>query len=100
MLRLANRRATPRTAGRTEVKAYSNSSRVTLEVDGRVIGVAPVVDRVATWPDVVLAPGHARLRVVDDRGHEDAIEWDVKPGPVPAPADAHGVAASNVPLSP
>jgi len=100
VLHLANRRATPRTAGRTEVKAYSNSSRVTLEVDGRVIGVVPVVDRVATWPAVVLGPGHARLRVVDDRGHEDAIEWDVKPGPAPAPTDARGVAASNVPPSP
>jgi len=100
VLHLANRRATPRTAGSTEVKAYSNSSLVTLEVDGRVMGVAPVVDRVATWHGVVLTPGHARLRVVDDRGQEDAIEWDVKPGPASAPAGDLGVAASSVPLFP
>ncbi len=61
------------------VKAYSNARHLTLEVSGHVVGTAPVVDRVATWPGVVLAPGRQRIEVRADHGASDRVEWEVTP---------------------
>ena len=79
MLHLANRRASPRSAGPVEVKAYSNAPRVTLELDGAPVGTVPVVDRIATWPAVNFTPGRHTLHVRDERGTTDSIEWEITP---------------------
>ncbi|XHS77387.1 glycoside hydrolase family 9 protein [Burkholderiaceae bacterium UC74_6] len=83
VLHLANRRATPRPAGSASIKAYSNSRQVSLEINGQAMGTVPVVDRVAEWPAVPLAAGRALLRVRDERGLTDTVEWTVR-----APADS------------
>ncbi|KQV47931.1 hypothetical protein ASC95_18265 [Pelomonas sp. Root1217] len=79
VLHLANRRASPRPAGTVAVKAYSNGRQASLEVNGKPMGTVPVVDRIATWPAVPLAPGRTTLRVRDERGATDSIEWDIQP---------------------
>jgi beta-galactosidase len=79
VLHLANRRASPRPTGRIVVKAYTNAERVTLEVDAQPIGTVPVVDRIATWPAVTFTPGRHTLRVRDERGTTDSIEWELTP---------------------
>ena len=79
VLHLANRRATPRAAGAATVKAYSNARHLTLEVNGRAIGRAEVVDRVALWPRVVLAPGRQVLVVRSEDGASDRADWEVLP---------------------
>ncbi|MBW8848304.1 MAG: hypothetical protein JF607_25450 [Burkholderiales bacterium] len=79
VLHLANGRASPRAAGTVAVKAYSNAQRVSLEINGRPVGTVPVVDRIATWPAVTLVPGRTTLRVRDERGVSDSIEWEIRP---------------------
>lgn len=79
VLHLANRRASPRPAGTVAVKAYSNGRQASLEVNGKPMGTVPVVDRIAAWPAVPLAPGRTTLRVRDERGATDSIEWDIQP---------------------
>lgn len=79
VLHLANRRASPRPAGTVTVKAYSNARRLTLEVNGRAVGSAEVVDRIALWPGVELAPGRQTIVVRSDDGASDRAEWEVLP---------------------
>ena len=81
VLHIASRRMTPRPAGSVAVKAYSNAREVTLELNGRSVGTVPVVERIATWPVVELAPGRATLRVRDERGNTDRVDWDVQESP-------------------
>ena len=77
MVHIASRRFSPRPAGAVTVKAYSNARRLTLEVNGRAVGTAEVVDRIARWPDVVLAPGRQQIAVRGDHGASDSVAWDV-----------------------
>lgn len=79
VVHLANRRASLRRAGPALVKAYSNARELSLEVNGRTVGHSQVVDRIAVWPQVALSPGRATLRVRDEHGHTDSIEWTVQP---------------------
>ena len=79
MVHIANRRFSPRPAGTVTVKAYSNAVRLTLEVNGQPLGSADVLDRVATWPGVVLEPGRQVLVVRADHGATDRVEWVVGP---------------------
>lgn len=81
VLHIASRRLSTRPAGAVEVKAYSNARQLTLEVNGQPVGTVPVVDRIATWPAVNLAPGRATLQVRDERGHTDRTDWDIESHP-------------------
>lgn len=75
MVHLAGRRHTPRPAGPTAVKAYSNARSATLELDGRVIGTSAVTQGIVAWTDVPLAPGPNVLRVRTDSGATDTVVW-------------------------
>ena len=79
MVHITGRRFSPRPAGPVTVKAYSNTSRLTLEVNGLPVGTADVVDRVASWPGVMLAPGRHVVQVRSDQGASDRIEWEAAP---------------------
>ncbi len=79
MVHIASRRFSPRPAGPVTVKAYSNARHLTLEVNGHPVGSAMVVDRIATWPGVVLAPGRQVIDVRADDGIGDRAEWEVTP---------------------
>ena len=79
MVHIASRRHSPRPAGTVTVKAYSNAARVTLTVNGQPVGTAEVVDRVASWPGVVLAPGRHQIEVRSDHGASDRTVWEVVP---------------------
>ncbi|WP_284615022.1 glycoside hydrolase family 2 protein [Aquabacterium humicola] len=79
MVHIASRRLSPRPAGSVTLKAYSNARRLTLEVSGRVVGSADVIDRIATWPGVVLAPGRQQIVVRGDHGAGDSVAWEVTP---------------------
>lgn len=78
VLHIANRRLSTRPAGTVAIKAYSNARQVTLDVNGRTVGTADVVDRIATWPAVNLPPGRATLQVRDDRGSTDRVDWQIE----------------------
>jgi beta-galactosidase len=79
MVHIASRRFSPRPAGAVTLKAYSNARRLSLEVNGRMLGSAEVVDRIATWPGVVLAPGRQQIVVRGDHGAADRVEWEITP---------------------
>jgi beta-galactosidase/beta-glucuronidase len=79
MVHIASARFTPRPAGPTSVKAYTNGKRATLELNGVVIGTATAADRIATWPDVPLAPGRNVLSVRTDAGAADSVVWEGRP---------------------
>ena len=36
-----------------------------------------MVDRIARWPGVRLEAGRAVLKVTDDRGSADGVEWEI-----------------------
>lgn len=75
VLHIASQRLARRPAGPVTVKAYSNAAKASLQVNGKSIGTVDVVDRIATWPAVELAPGPARLDVSDDRGSRESVDW-------------------------
>jgi beta-galactosidase len=79
VVHITSARFSPRPAGEVTVKAYSNASRLTLEVNGQGLGSAEVVDHVARWPGVVLQPGPQVLVVRADSGAADRVEWEVRP---------------------
>ena len=75
VLHLTSKRLVDRPAGKVDIKAYSNAAKVTLEVDGKTIATVDVVDRIARWPGVALPAGRAHIKVTDDRGSSDGVEW-------------------------
>ena len=77
-LHIASQRLATRPAGPVTIKAYSNAAKATLQVNGRAVGTVDVVDRVAVWPAVELAPGTATLEVSDDRGSRERVDWQVQ----------------------
>jgi peptidoglycan/xylan/chitin deacetylase (PgdA/CDA1 family) len=77
VLHLTSKRLVNRPAGKVDIKAYSNAAKATLEVNGKTVGTVDVVDRIAVWPGVELAAGKATLKVSDDRGSRDGVEWQV-----------------------
>jgi beta-galactosidase len=77
MVHLTSRRATPRTGAHADVKVYTNTERVTLQVNGQTLATQTAQDRMATWHDVELRPGVNRITVLSDRGITDSIEWVV-----------------------
>ena len=79
MVHIANRRLTPRPAGPTPVKVYTNAARVTLQLNGQPVGTAPVTDGIAIWPAVPLQAGRNLLAVITDQGATDAVTWAGEP---------------------
>lgn len=75
VLHLTSKRLVDRPAGKVDIKAYSNAAKATLEVNGQLVGTVDVVDRIARWPGVELPAGRAQLKVSDDRGSSDGVEW-------------------------
>ncbi len=54
---ITSRRFTPRTTATVSVKVYSNTSPVTLTVNGTIIGTLTSTNHVFTWNNVALAAG-------------------------------------------
>lgn len=79
MLHIANRRATPRAAGRADIKAYTNARSAVLQVNGVGLPAQAVQGGIARWPGVALQPGRNRLQVRGDNGAIDNINWIVTP---------------------
>ncbi|MCY1646872.1 glycoside hydrolase family 2 protein [Caulobacter sp. SL161] len=82
MAYITHRRHALRTTQQVDLKVYSNLPSLTLSVNGRIVGTAPVVDHVALWPGVVLRPGVNQIRVSGRRGLArvtDAVEWVYAP---------------------
>ena len=77
VLHLTSKRLVQRPAGLVDIKAYSNARQATLEVNGKGMGTVAVVDRIARWPGVRLEAGRAVLKVTDDRGSADGVEWEI-----------------------
>jgi len=77
VLHLTSKRLVQRPAGLVDIKAYSNARQATLEVNGKGMGTVAVVDRIARWPGVRLEAGRAVLKVTDDRGSVDGVEWEI-----------------------
>ena len=77
VLHLTSKRLVQRPAGLVDIKAYSNARLATLEVNGKGMGTVAVVDRIARWPGVRLEAGRAVLKVTDDRGSADGVEWEI-----------------------
>jgi beta-galactosidase len=77
VLHLTSKRLVNRPAGKVDIKAYSNAAKATLEVNGKAVGTVDVVDRIAVWPGVELAAGRATLKVSDDRGSSDGVDWQI-----------------------
>jgi len=82
MVYIASRRHAVRTEPTTDVKAYSNSARLELKVNGRLIGVATPNDvHVFDWPGVTLAPGLNTMEVTGQAGGKtvtDRVTWTLK----------------------
>ncbi|MEP6502762.1 MAG: glycoside hydrolase family 2 TIM barrel-domain containing protein [Betaproteobacteria bacterium] len=79
MVYVTNRRATPRSEGRADIKVYTNTDRVTLQVNGISLPAQAPRDRLAIWHDVPLRAGANRITATGPRGVADSIEWIVTP---------------------
>jgi len=77
MVRITSRRAVARSTAGVTVKVYANVPSVSLRLNGRDLGPAPVLDHVATWP-VTLAPGVNHI-AVEGGGARDAVTWVLAP---------------------
>lgn len=86
VLHVTGRRYVHRAYPVTDVRVYSNASRVSLSVNGRDIGSADCVDQVCVFPGVPLQPQHNRVVATASRDGialTDAVEWwapDVRDG--------------------
>lgn len=78
MLHLTERRHDYRTQARVTIRAYSNQSAVRLTVNGRALSEMPVIDHVATWENVGLAPGSNRIEVSSGDLRDEAV-WVYDP---------------------
>jgi hypothetical protein len=81
MLYITSRRDTPRKGPVVAVKIYSNQSRIHLTLNGADLGEQPVVDHIALWAAVRLAPGpnhlEARADGAGDAAASDSVDWTV-----------------------
>lgn len=74
VVHITARRDTPRFTPTTDVKVYTNSSKVRLTVNGVRLGARTPVDHVATWSEVELRPG-ANTVVATGAGAKDRVTW-------------------------
>lgn len=78
ILYLTKRRHDRRRANRVTVRAYSNQERVGLTVNGRDYPSVAVVDHVAHWDRVELAPGKNRIEISSGKLRDTAV-WTLEP---------------------
>lgn len=83
VLRLTSSRFLERTEPVTEVKVYSNAAEVTLEVNGKPLGVMgdPSGQHIFRWPGVALSPGDNRVLAKAHFGASemtDSCIWTLK----------------------
>jgi len=79
MVHIASPRLTPRPAGPTAIKVYTNAQRVTLRVNGVVLGSEYPANRIAVWREVPLPPGRNEIVVHTDAGASDTVVWEGTP---------------------
>ncbi len=79
MVYITGRRATPRTGMRADIKVYTNTESVKLQVNGNDLPWMPAHDRVVIWRDVELRAGSNVIAVTSEGGIADSIRWDVAP---------------------
>jgi len=79
MVHITSRRLTPRPAGPTAVKVYTNASRVSLALNGQPLGSLRPVGGVAEWPQLMLPPGRNRVDARTDTGATDHVVWEAQP---------------------
>ncbi|MBX3381745.1 MAG: DUF4982 domain-containing protein, partial [Phycisphaeraceae bacterium] len=87
---IASRRFTPRPAGKTSVKVYSNQPAVELFVNDKSMGVLTAStspDRTFIWENVELPVGTVKVRAVGESGGKagekptsDEVTWVVESG--------------------
>ncbi len=79
MVYITSRRFATRQKATVPVKVYSNTERVTLSVNGNVVGeVVPDVQKRAVWPSVTLSPGENTLVVSGEKDGQkvtDTVVW-------------------------
>jgi Glycosyl hydrolases family 2, TIM barrel domain/Glycosyl hydrolases family 2, sugar binding domain/Glycosyl hydrolases family 2 len=79
MLYITSRRDVIRATPTVQLKVYSNLERTRATLNGADLGERPVVDHVALWPEVTLAPGvnHISVGATTPRGSEltDSVVW-------------------------
>ncbi|MCP1469259.1 beta-galactosidase [Sphingobium sp. OAS761] len=78
MLHLTERRHDYRTQARVTIRAYSNQPAVRLTVNGRALPEMPVIDHVAAWTDVTLAPGSNRIELSSGDLRDESV-WTYDP---------------------
>lgn len=78
MLHLADSRHRYRTSSKTQVKVYTNTAKVHLQVNGQDLGDASVREHIALWPDVSLRPGLNDVLVTAE-GLKDQAAWIYDP---------------------
>ena len=82
MLYITSRRFTERTNAVTDVKVYSNASKVELLLNGKSLGTrSDGTNCVFIWKDVTLQPGENRVATRAERyGKElsDSCVWTLK----------------------
>ena len=64
---ITSRRFTPRAAGPIEVKIYSNCDRVSLNVNGHLIGAQTAPDHIFLWTNVALTTGADRIEAIGEK---------------------------------
>lgn len=78
VLHLTSQRYTPRPAGATSIKVYSNAPAVELTLNGRSLGKKTSANHLFEWPEVTLAKGANRVTATairDGQPLEDACVW-------------------------
>ncbi|GAA4632256.1 hypothetical protein GCM10023196_064920 [Actinoallomurus vinaceus] len=96
VVRIAQRRDTPRFTPATDVKVYANTRSVNLSLNGVPLGSRAPEDHIATWSGVTLKPG---ANVIEARsgGTTDRVTWllDTSTGATTVDAEATDPHASD-----
>jgi beta-galactosidase len=80
---LNSSRFNPRQAGTTEVRVYSNETRVLLTLDGKSLGeMTRIAPGVFVMAGVELPPGDHTVEAQGDRGARDWARWHVVEGQI------------------
>lgn len=85
MVHLTSSRMQLRTQPEVDVKVYANVPSVTLKVNGKLVGSAPVTDRIARWTKVALSEGENRIEVEGDANGQrvsSSAVWTYQKSPI------------------
>jgi beta-galactosidase len=83
VLHIASRRFAVRAQPSTDIRIYSNASKVSLTVNGVSLGARRAPDHVFVWPGVALSAGANHIEASADFGGRpvtDACDWTLRPG--------------------